>query len=103
MEEKVTVNGLAEGLVILIEEIREQNQGQRRRLLIMDSQLRVLNEFAQRLENLEAQFEGILRDYKAHCRICARLNILCSNIDTKEQGPHDSEEKDLEEKLTHWN
>lgn len=26
MEEKVTVNGLAEGLVILIEEIREQNQ-----------------------------------------------------------------------------
>lgn len=103
-DEQVTVKGLAEGLGILIEAVRESNQGQRQRLLIMDSQLRVLNEFADRLDAFEARFEEVLHDYKAHCRICARLNILCSNVGTKDKGPpDDDEEQDIEKKLSHWN
>ena len=100
-DEQVTVKGLAEGLGILIEAIRESNQGQRQRLLIMDSQLRVLNEFADRLDALEARFEEVLHDYKAHCRICARLNILCSPAGTKQGTTNDSDEKDIQ-KLTDW-
>ena len=42
----------------------------RDRLLIMDGQLQALTETADRLED-------ILRDYKAHCRVCAQLNLLC--------------------------
>lgn len=53
MSEQVTANGLAEGLALLIESVRESNQGQRQRFLIMDSQLRLLNELAGRLEKLE--------------------------------------------------
>jgi hypothetical protein len=90
-DDELTVNGLATGLALLIEAVRESNQGKRQRLLIMDSQLRVLGEFADRLENLEARFEAVLHDYKAHCRICARLNILCSPAGTKDKGPHDKE------------
>jgi hypothetical protein len=75
----------------------------RHRLQWMDSELRMLNEFAERLERLEIRFAQVLAQYEAHCRICARLNILCSPIGTKEQEPHDDKETDLEKKLTHWN
>lgn len=103
MDEKLTIKGLAEGLALLIEAFREQNQGQRQRLLIMDSQLRVLDEFADRWERLESRFEQVLVQYQAHCRICARLNILCSNVGTKDKGPpSDDEEKDISQKLTDW-
>ena len=102
-EEKVTFKGLAEGLAILMQEIRDSNQGQRKRLLIIDSQLRVLNEFADRLENLEQRFENMLHDYKAHCEICARLNILCTDVGLKDKGPqNDGEEEDINQKLTDW-
>lgn len=102
-DDKLTIKGLTKGLTLLIQAVRESNQGQRQRLLIMDSQLRVLNEFADRLDNLGARFEEVLSDYKAHCRICACLNILCSPIGTKEQGPQsDSDEKDIIKKLASW-
>jgi hypothetical protein len=94
---------LAEGLGILIEAVRESNQGERQRLLIMDSQLRVLNEFADRLEGLEAGLENVLANFQAVCQVCARLNILCSPIGTKQGPPDDDEEQDIEKKLSHWN
>ena len=93
---------LETALILAIDALREMNQGQRQRFLIMDSQLRVLDEFAQRLENLETRFEAVLHDYKAHCRVCSRLNILCSNVGTNDKGPHD-DEKDLNKKLSDWN
>ena len=102
-DEHVTVKGLAKGLTLLIQAVRESNQGQRDRLLIMDSQLRLLSEFADRLEGLEVKFEEVLGLYQAHCKICARLNILCSPIGTKEQGPQDDDEKDISKKLSGWN
>ena len=104
MDEKLTVKGLAEGLALLIEAIKEQNQGQQQRLIIMDSQLRVLNEFADRLEHLEGRFEEVLTNFQSVCQVCARLNILCSNVGTQEKGPqNESEEIDISEKLTSWN
>jgi hypothetical protein len=74
----------------------------RNRLQWMDSVLRMLNEFAGRLEQLEIRFAQMLLQYEAHCRICARLNILCSPIGTKDQEPHDDQEQDIEKKLTDW-
>jgi hypothetical protein len=68
----------------------------------MDSQLRVLDEFAQRLENLETRFENVLNQLHATCRICSRLNILCTSAGkTKPEGPHD-DEKDISKKLSDW-
>jgi hypothetical protein len=94
---------LETAMILVVDALREMNQGQRQRLLIMDSQLRVLDEFAGRLERLEQRFEAVLHDYRAHCRICARLNILCSNVGTKDKGPpSDDEEKDINQKLTDW-
>jgi hypothetical protein len=103
MSEQLTANGLAEGLALLIESVRESNQGQRQRFLIMDSQLRLLNELAGRLENLEQRFENMLHDYKAHCKIYARLNILCTDVGLKDKGPqNDGEEEEINQKLTDW-
>lgn len=79
-DDQVTIKGLAKGLSLLIQAVHEINQGQRNRLFIMDSQLRVLGEFADRLDKLEARLEEVLSRFQAVCRICARLNILCSPI-----------------------
>jgi hypothetical protein len=86
-DERITVKGLAQGLALLIEAVREQNQGQRQRLLIMDSQIRLLKEFADRLEGLETRFEQVLTNFQAGCQVCARLNIICSPTGNKQQGP----------------
>ena len=103
-DKQVTAKGLAKGLMILIQALREMNQRQRDRLFIMDSQLRVLSEFADRLDNLEARFENVLTKFQAVCEICARLNILCSNVGIKPgTTTDDGEEKDIEQELTHWN
>jgi hypothetical protein len=75
----------------------------RHRLQWLDSVIRMLNELAERLERLEMRFAQVLVQYQAHCRICARLNILCSPICTKDQEPHDDQEEDIEKKLTDWN
>ena len=104
-DDKLTVNGLAEGLALVIEAIRESNQGQRDRLLIMDSQMRILDEFTDRLEAVESRFEKVFNELRAMCRICARLNILCTDVGTKDKGPqpNESDDEDIEQKLTHWN
>lgn len=83
MSEQLTAKGLAKGLTLLIQAVREINEGQRNRLFIIDSQLRALCELTDRLEVLEARFG-------AACQVCARLNILCSSLGTETKGPQNN-------------
>jgi hypothetical protein len=91
-DEQVTVKGLAKGLTLLIQAVREINDGQRQRIIIMDSQLRVLSELTDRLEALEARFG-------AACQVCARLNILCSDVGIDTKGPQNGKDR---ETLPNW-
>jgi len=94
---------LETALILVVDALREMNQGQRRRFQIMDSQIEALRELADRQDSKEERFEQVLTNFQAVCRMCARLNILCSNVGTKDQGPQsDSDEKDINKKLSDW-
>jgi hypothetical protein len=80
---------LETALILVVDALREMNQGQRRRLQIMDSQIEVLRELADRQDAREERFEQMLTKFQSVCKVCAQLNILCSPAGTKDKGPHD--------------
>lgn len=87
---------LETALILVVEALREMNQSQRRRLLILDSQLETISKISDRLEALESGFEQLMVDFQATCRICARLNILCTDTGIKD------DKQTIEEDLSDW-
>ena len=87
------MNELEAALILIVETLQEMQQSQRRRLLIVDSQIEALNKLADRLEVLEGDFINLMVDLQAICKICGRLNLLCARGDN---------EQTIEEDLSDW-
>jgi len=92
-DEQVTVNGLAKGLTLLIQAMRESNNRALDQLDILSYQVEYYKEIAERLENLEARFETVLSNFQSICKMCSRLNILCSDVGIDTKGPQDGKDR----------
>jgi hypothetical protein len=79
------------------------SQDCRNRLQILDSQIEAFRNLEKEYRQRLADMDQAINHLKAVCQVCNRLNILCSNVGTRQGTQNDSEEKDINEKLTCWN
>lgn len=87
-------------------EVEEQAQGHRRRLLIMDSQLRELNEAVIYLLEAISELREEMIQFRADRQICGQFNLLTTPRGVeKAKGSNargSEEEKGIDEKLSDW-
>ena len=100
MDDQKKILKLAAQIACIDLESLQESYG--RRLLIIDSQIQAFRELEKEYRQRLADMDEAINHLKAVCQVCSRLNILCSPIGTKEEGPQDDTDKDINQKLTDW-
>lgn len=96
-------------LLLLVQELREVKNSLTRKNMIVDSQIEALKKTDEELRKTISELRNELVQFRRDRQICGRLNILADHspgkVNQKEiqdKGPHDTENEDINKKLSNW-